>query len=133
MDTARWLRFNLVGIAGAGVQLGALALLNRFAPVRYLSNSALALEITLLHNFFWHTRYTWRDRRDEAQLSTQMLRFHLSNGAVSLAGNLMLMRLLVHNARLPVIAANAIAIVTCSLINFSLGDRWSFAKATPAS
>lgn len=124
----RWLTFNLVGIAGAGVQLGILALLNRIAPARYLLNSSLALEVTLLHNFAWHMRYTWRDRRCGSSTTIQLLRFHLSNGAVSLFGNLGLMRLLVHNAHMPVVAANATAILICSVINYTLGDRWTFAR-----
>ena len=60
----RWGRFNLVGAMGMAVQLGALAVLERWAAGHYLYASAAALEITLLHNFVWHVHYTWKDRRD---------------------------------------------------------------------
>ncbi len=123
----RWWRFNLVGAAGVAVQLAALALLNLCAPRHYMVNTTAALEITLLHNFAWHVRYTWRDRSGSSRPGASLLRFHLSNGAVSLVGNLGLMRVLVEGAHLPVLAANAIAIVCCSLVNFLLGDRWVFA------
>jgi hypothetical protein len=56
-----------------------------------------------------------------------LLRFHLSNGLVSLLGNLALMRLLVEEVRLPVLASNCIAILCCSVVNFCLGDSWTFA------
>lgn len=122
----RWGKFNLVGVIGALVQLSALALLNRLAPAHYLWNTAAAIELTLLHNFSWHIRFTWRDRRDLSPPVAQLLRFHLSNGLVSFAGNLLLMRLLVQCAHLPVIPANCAAILLCSLVNFALGDRWVF-------
>jgi putative flippase GtrA len=42
-------------------------------------------------------------------------------------GNLALMRILVNEAHLPLLAANAIAILCCSIINFCLGNNWAFA------
>lgn len=123
----RWCRFNLVGALGMVLQLAALALFNRVSGGRYLLATAAAVELTLLHNFAWHLRYTWLDRRDASSVVAQLLRFHLSNGLVSLAGNLVLMRLLVQNARLPVVPANAVAILACSFVNFALGHCWVFA------
>jgi putative flippase GtrA len=122
----RWGRFNLVGAMGMVVQLAALALLNRCAPGHYLYASAAALEVTLLHNFVWHLHYTWRDRRDDSVLLAQLMRFHLANGLVSLFGNLALMRVLVHDAHIPVLVSNAIAILCCSIVNFFLGNNWAF-------
>ncbi len=129
----RWCKFNLVGTVGMAVQLATLAVLNRLAPGHYLYATAAAIEITLLHNFFWHLRLTWRDRSGHAGRLGQLLRFHVSNGLVSMAGNLVLMRLLVHGARLPVVAANLIAILCCSLVNFYLGHNWAFSPNTGPS
>ena len=125
----RWAKFNVVGAAGMAVQLAALALFNRLLHGRYLIVSAAALELTLLHNFVWHTQYTWRDRRDGVSRRQQLLRFHLSNGLVSLAGNLALMRLLVHAAHLPLLLDNAIAILCCSAANFWFSHRWTFSES----
>ena len=126
----RWCKFNLVGAMGMAVQLAALALFNRLTAGRYLLASAAALELTLLHNFAWHLRYTWRDRRDGSALPVQLVRFHLSNGLVSMLGNLALMRILVHEARMPLLASNSIAILCCSIVNFCLGNNWAFAPST---
>jgi len=126
---ARWWKFNLVGAAGMVLQLVALALLTRWTPEHYLIASAAAVELTLLHNFVWHLHYTWRDRRDNSALVSRLLRFHLSNGFVSIVGNLVLMRLLVQEAHVPVLVSNGIAILSCSLVNFYLGDSWTFAAA----
>ena len=123
----RWGKFNLVGAIGMVVQLATLALLNRWMAGHYLFASAAAIEVTLLHNFAWHLRYTWRDRQGQSTRLSQLTRFHLSNGMVSMLGNLALMRLLVDGARMPVLAANGVAILCCSLVNFFLGDGWVFA------
>jgi putative flippase GtrA len=122
----RWLRFNLVGAIGVPVQLSALALFHRYAPDRSLWTTAAAVEVTLLHNYVWHRHFTWRDRCSDSAPAAQLLRFHLSNGSVSMLGNLTLMRILTVEARLPLLAANAIAIICCSLINFLLGESWAF-------
>jgi putative flippase GtrA len=37
------------------------------------------------------------------------------------------MRMLVDKAQVPVLAANVIAILCCSIANFCLGDNWTFA------
>jgi putative flippase GtrA len=121
----RWGKFNLVGAMGMAVQLGMLAAINRCAPGHYLYATAAGIEIAVLHNFVWHLHYTWRDRRDGSAMA-QLVRFHLSNGLVSLVGNLALMRVLVQEARVPVLLANGIAILCCSVANFCLGNCWAF-------
>lgn len=126
----RWCRFNLVGAMGMGVQLGLLAVFNRLLRGHYLCAASAAVELTLLHNFTWHVQYTWRDRRESSSRLQQFVRFHLSNGAVSILGNLGLMRLLVGTANVPVLPANLVAILCCSVANYCLGDGWAFAART---
>lgn len=130
----RWIAFNSIGTLGMSIQLTVLAVLHRWMPVHYLMATVAALEVTLLHNFVWHTQYTWRDRCDGHPRLQQLLRFHLSNGLLSLAGNLLLMRLLVGLAHVPVLWANAIAVLCCSAANFWLTSCWTFGAARhPAS
>jgi putative flippase GtrA len=123
----RWGKFNLVGAAGMMVQLTTLAVLNRCWAGHYLVATAAALEVALIHNFVWHLHSTWRDRYFRSPRLAQFVRFHLSNGLVSAVGNLALMRVLVGEAHMPVLAANASAILCCSLVNFFLGNEWVFA------
>jgi putative flippase GtrA len=129
----RWGKFNLVGAIGMVVQLTALAGFNRYAAGHYLWATAGAIELTLLHNFVWHLHFTWRDRREKAAVLRQLVRFHLSNGLISIAGNLVLMRFLVHNARLRLLVANCVAILCCSVANFFLSNGWAFARRESAT
>ncbi|HTV09045.1 MAG TPA: GtrA family protein [Candidatus Aquilonibacter sp.] len=131
----RFLRFNLVGFIGIAVQLPTLALLNRAIPRHYLVTSTLSVELTLLHNFVWHIHFTWpATSRRTREAFAHLLHFNLSNGLISLVGNLSLMRLFVHSAHLPILIANALTIACCGLANFLLAHHWVFASSqTPAS
>jgi putative flippase GtrA len=124
----RWMKFNAVGGIGIVVQLGALALFRSRLKLDYLVATGLAVEIAVIHNFLWHERFTWADRpaRRPVQSLVRLAKFNASNGAVSILGNLALMRLLVGELKVNYVAANLIAIVVCSLVNFLLGDRFVF-------
>lgn len=124
---SRFLKFSLVGGIGVGVQLGMLAALTAM-HVSYLPATGGAVECALLHNFLWHWRFTWSDRAGPGvrHALASFLRFHVSNGLISLVGNLLLMRLLVGNLRLPVLLANLATIAACFVANFQASDRWVF-------
>ena len=132
MDTTsaikRWTAFNLVGLAGAALQLGTVAFLVRVMGWHYLPATALAVEAAVLHNFAWHQQWTWRDRpsRSISDTVVRLARFHLMNGAVSLAGNLALTTLLSGVLHIDAVVSNMIAIVACSLINFAASEALVF-------
>ena len=130
----RWCKFNLVGGIGIGVQFAALFLLKGVLHVNYLAATAIAVEAAVLHNFLWHERFTWSDRTRHfnperparSRQLARLLRFHLSNGAVSIVGNVAAMKVLVGQAHLNYLVANAVAITVCSLANFLLSETWVF-------
>jgi len=129
----RWCKFNLVGGIGIGVQFAALFLLKSVFHFNYLAATAIAVEAAVLHNFFWHEQYTWLDRTRLDRLRPRwrsslprLLRFHLANGAVSILGNLALMKVMVGLGHMNYLLANAIAIALCSLLNFLVSEKWVF-------
>jgi putative flippase GtrA len=119
-------KFNGVGAIGFALQLGVLAVLLRLG-LHYLAATAIAVELTILHNFWWHERWTWRDRPADGRLRRRRLvRFHAANGLVSLTGNLVLMHLLVGLAGIPPVPSNLLAVLVCALVNFTASDRIVF-------
>jgi len=122
------LKFNAVGIIGVGVQLAALSILRTGLGVNYLVATFLAVEAAVLHNFIWHERWTWveRTRQKAGGVIGRLFRFHLANGLISIAGNLVLMWLFVSRLHLHYFLANLIAIGTCSIVNFFASDRLVF-------
>jgi putative flippase GtrA len=136
----RWMKFNLVGAIGIAVQLLLIAVLTAVFRMNYIPATGLAVEATVLHNFVWHERYTWAKRgsRGWAAVSSRLISFNITTGAVSIGGNLLLMRLLVGEWRMPSLLANLASIAACSVLNFAASDRWVFqptsrfeARATP--
>ena len=124
----RWLKFNAVGGIGIGAQLAALAIFRSWLKLDYLLATGLAVEIAVIHNFLWHERFTWADRPVARPFRSlvRLVKFNASNGAVSVVGNLLLMRLAVGELKLNYVVSNLVAIVVCSLVNFLLGDRFVF-------
>jgi putative flippase GtrA len=149
----RWFKFNVVGAMGIAVQFAALFLLKGVLHFNYLVATAIAVEVAVLHNFVWHERFTWADRtmsdrtksdraRSDPKTLDQMvpglphwqwrrslsrlLRFHLSNGFVSIVGNLTLMKVMLGRGHMNYLLANAIAIAWCSLANFLVSETWVF-------
>jgi putative flippase GtrA len=126
----RWLKFNAVGAIGIGVQLAALAILKGLLRLPYLTATALAVEAAVLHNFVWHERWTWKDRRQAGgSVLSRLVRFHLGNGLVSIAVNLVAMRLLVGRLHMQYLIANLLAITAGSLANFFISDLLVFRRA----
>jgi len=134
----RWLKFNFVGGIGIAVQFAALFLLKSVLHLDYLLATAFAVEAAVVHNFVWHEQFTWSDRttrdrvtREEMHPSlrpslARFARFNLTTGAVSILGNLALMRVMVGQGHMNYLVANTIAITLCSIANFLVSDGWVF-------
>lgn len=90
--------------------------------------TALAVETAVLHNFMGHETWAWSDRSrgDRAGRWRRLARFHATNGALSIGGNIVLMRFFVGTFALNATLANALAIAFCSMLNFFASDRLVF-------
>lgn len=126
----RWVKFSAVGVLGIGVQMGCFAVLSSGLHVNYLVATALAVEAAVLHNFAWHERYTWKDRPRGGTLDSlyRLARFHVGNGAVSILGNVALMRLFVGGMGMNRYLASGASIAICSLLNFAISEWFVFRR-----
>jgi putative flippase GtrA len=112
----------VVGLAGAAVQVALFAVLRQWLPAA--AAAAIAVELTVLHNFAWHERVTWGDRA-AAGVWKRLWRFHAANGLVSIAGNAAAVYGLTEIGA-PALAAQAGAIALCAPVNFLVADRWVY-------
>ncbi|HMG32369.1 MAG TPA: GtrA family protein [Blastocatellia bacterium] len=120
-------RFGKFGTVGAGGVIVQLVVLRALLEVlNYTVATAIAVETSVLFNFFWHRRWTWSDR-SEVSAARAFLRFNLSNGAVSLAVNLCLTHLFVSTTGCGPLVANLLSIAICSILNFTLAHCYAFA------
>jgi putative flippase GtrA len=116
-------------VLGFALQSAALFVLTHTTPrVSYLAATAVAVELAVLNNFVWHQRWTWNDRpaRTKKETLRRLAKFNITTGLVSIAGNLLLMNLLVGHFGLPIAGANLASVVACSILSFILADRIAF-------
>ena len=119
---ARWLRFNLVGLAGFAIQLAVLAVLAPQLPLGLAVTLAVVAAAT--HNFAWHERVTWPGQ-PAARRWQRWMAFLGTNGLVSIATNVAVTTG-VTGVGVPVLVANALAVAVASTANFLVSDRVVF-------
>jgi putative flippase GtrA len=128
--STRLARFVIVGAAGFTVQIVCLQALVA-TGLHYLVATALAVEAAILHNFIWHAAWTWRDRPTRAaDVWGRLLRFNSVSAAASILGSVAIVWALVHGLRVPVVVANAVAVVMVSALNYAGLTRWVFVPTT---
>jgi putative flippase GtrA len=131
--TRRVRAFATVGAAGFVLQLATVFVLTWSAGWPAAVATALAVEAAVLHNFFWHQRWTWRDRTAvDGALWQRLLRFHLTTGITSIGGNVLIVLAVHRGLGLDAVIANGIAVATMSLANYLIADRYVFTRAQPA-
>lgn len=125
----RGVKFYLVGGVGILVQLIAFTLLKAGWGVHYLLATVLSVEAAVLHNFVWHQHWTWADRPAGQRWRVvlgRLFRFNLSNGALSILSNVVLMRVLVGTLHIHYLLSMLISITITSVLNFLVSDRYVF-------
>ena len=124
---SRFSRFSIVGMMGALLQLLLIYLQTKCFSIGSMAATLIAVEITILHNFIWHQRFTWSDHDPgTSRQIARLWRFHIGNGMVSLGGNALLMYCLVERLKAPIVPTAVGAIILCSLANFLLANRWVY-------
>ncbi len=123
----RWVKFNAVGAIGVTVQFLVLVALVRMLGFHYLWATALSVEAAIIHNFCWHWRWTWADRAcGRHRALVVLMRFNLTNGLISLSGNLLCASVITGIRHLDPIVASVFALILCCLANFLVSDRLIF-------
>ena len=124
----RWMKFNAVGIIGGAVHFGLLVFLLRIVAIHYLPATALSVELAIIHNFLWHWKWTWADRGcgNPRRMLAVLMRFNLTNGLISLSGNLLCAGIFTSLWHLDPVFANILAQAPCCLANFLVSDRLVF-------
>ena len=116
------LKFCAVGAIGYVVNLAVYTALVRGADVQYLVAAVCSFAVAVTNNYLWNRLWTFRGSR--GHFYYQGLRFLLVSWC-ALAANLLVLRGLVALG-LDEIAAQAIAILVVTPVNFLGNKLWSF-------
>ena len=128
------LRFGVVGLSGVVVNQGLLMILHGSFGLALWAASAIAIETSVLSNFFLNNQWTWRYDHQNSLSSwlRKAVQYHVAVGASALLGNLPLLILLVHFFAMDYRVANLIGIAAASLLNFVANEVWVFRKSHPS-
>ena len=122
----RGLKFYSVGGLGIAVQLAMIGVFRSLLHLDYRVATAAAVEMTVIHNFLWHERFTWKERILASKGLARFAKFNLTNGVLSVVGNVVVMQGLVGLIGMHYLIANMLAIAACSVLNFVVSERFVF-------
>jgi dolichol-phosphate mannosyltransferase len=117
-------KFCAVGASGYVVNLVVYTLLLRAAGLHYLAAGACSFVVAAANNYYWNRHWTFRNQRGD--IYHQGVRFFIVS-LVALGANLGILHLLI-TAGVGKIAAQAIAIVLVTPLNFIGNKLWSFRR-----
>jgi putative flippase GtrA len=115
-------KFCLVGSAGYVVNLAVYTALLKLAGVHYIPAAVCSFLVAVTNNYTWNRVWTFREQR--GHYAFQGMRF-LFVSLLALAANLVMLQLYV-TAGVDKVAAQAIAIVLVTPVNFVGNKLWSF-------
>jgi putative flippase GtrA len=119
------LKFCLVGTSGYLVNLWVFSFLVLIVGVHYIPAAIGSFLVAVSNNYAWNRVWTFRDQR--GHVAYQGIRF-LVVSTLALGANLVVLYLLVESG-LSEVAAQAIAIVLVTPVNFVANKLWSFGPA----
>ncbi len=120
-----FLKFAIVGGSGVIVNMGCFFLITRYAGLKIEYASPIAIEISILTNFFLNNIWTFRKRNTKVGLASRILRYHLVTGLAGLV-NYGILLLLAKMFGVHDLIANLIGIIVGTFINFFLNSLWTW-------
>jgi putative flippase GtrA len=119
------IKFFAVGGSGYAVNLFVFWLANHQIGFHYLASATCAFVVAVFNNFWWNRHWTFGAR--EGHAGFQAARF-FTVSVIAFFFALGVLELLVSQAELPKLAAQAISIVVATPLNFVGNKMWSFSR-----
>jgi dolichol-phosphate mannosyltransferase len=107
--------------------MGVLYILTEFSALPYFLSSIIAIELSILSNFFINNLWTWSDRTEGASLQTRLFRYHVGVG-ITATGNYLILIGLTEWFGVHYLISNFIGIAVGTASNFVVNDLWTFKK-----
>ena len=120
-----FMKFAIVGGSGVIVNMGCFFLITRYAGLKIEYASPIAIEVSILTNFFLNNIWTFRKRNTKVGLASRILRYHLVTGLAGLV-NYGILLLLAKMFGVHDLIANLIGIIVGTFINFFLNSLWTW-------
>ncbi len=122
----RILIFLLIGFTGLLINIGAQSIFLRLLHIQSLIALALAIEVSILWNFFWHDNMTFADRK-RGNILYRGVKYHITSILGAGINFILAATLILHFAFIDELA-NLIGIGVATISNFLLSYYWAWKK-----
>ena len=130
----RFIKFCLVGSSGVLVNMGLLWLFTELVGLFYLVSAAIAIETSIINNFFLNDIWTFRDRRTPGKAARLMrlLKFNLVSAA-GIGINMGVLWACTEGLGIYYLLSNLCGIAAAMLWNFIANLSWTWRRIVPSS
>ena len=122
-----FLKYCLVGLSGVIVNLGVYYYLTRFISFPVTLSSPVAIEVSIISNFFLNNFWTFKTRPIRKSLQTRLLNFHLVAGFAGII-NYLFFLVLIYLVNIYDIFAVILGIAIGIIFNYAGNSLWTFRK-----
>jgi len=119
----RFIKFNIVGLTGIFVNQGILMLLT-ILGLYYLYSGIIAIEVSIISNFFLNDLWTFRDRRS-GHILKRLVKFNILM-LIGLVINLLILYALTELASLHYTISNLFGIGIASIARYLMSIKWAW-------
>ena len=120
-----FIKFCVVGTSGIFVNMGMLFVLTRYLSLKIEFASPIAIEISIITNFFLNNYWTFIKRNTRINFIPRLFRYHLVTGLAGIVNYLTLI-FLVRVFHINEMLANLAGIFLGTVINFILNSLWTW-------
>ena len=120
-----FMKFAVVGGSGVIVNMGCLFAITRYGEMDIKFASPIAIEISILTNFFLNNLWTFRKRDTGISFLSRIFRYHLVTGLAGIV-NYFTLLFLTNIFGVQDMISNLIGILLGTLINFFLNSLWTW-------
>jgi len=118
-------KFGLVGTSGFVVNQGGLMLLVGLCGLPTWLGGIIAIEVSIIANWFVNDIWTWRDRRKDIWY-IRMVKYNIVAGITAFGVNYPILILLSEVVEINYALANIIGIAMAATMNFLLNHHWTY-------
>ncbi len=122
-----FLKYCVVGLSGVIINLGVYYYLTRFISFPITLSSPIAIEVSIISNFFLNNFWTFKARPIKKSLQIRLLNFHLVAGFSGIV-NYLFFLILVYLVNIFDILAVVLGIAIGIIFNYAGNSLWTFRK-----
>ena len=125
----QFVKFGIIGVSNTLIAFAVYTLLLKGFGVWYLAASAIGFVVGAVNGFLWNRRWTFRGHVGDALTP---VRWGVVQGC-GLGVNLGLLYVLVHDAGLDKLLAQAFATIVVTVLTFIVNRAWTFRMRAPVA